>query len=209
MASRSLVSTEAGDAQPFRRVCLERFRASHEVQSCQRHESSASRGGRLCIGRPRINGEGSIAGSSQEGKDGSESCPTSQERTSKAADRISRLQSALDFLGHDSQDAELLKASLKTVQEQSRVRPLGERLDSCLQCIERAKERVFRAEARILEAQNDKRLAESQLAQAQQDLVKMKEEASVSDDPPPEQVPRYVPNEEVQRLEGQLSKLEA
>ena len=34
------------------------------------------------------------------------------------------------------------------------------------------------------EAQDDKWLAESQLAQAQQDLVR-REDASVSDDPPP------------------------
>ena len=53
-----------------------------------------------------------------------------QERAAEAADRISRLQSALDLLGHDSPDAEHLKASLKKVQEQSRVRPLGECLDS-------------------------------------------------------------------------------
>ena len=54
-------------------------------------------------------------------------------RAVEAADRINRLQSVLDLLGHDSPDAEHLKASLKKVQEQSRVRPMGERLDSCLQ----------------------------------------------------------------------------
>ena len=68
---------------------------------------------------------------------------------------------------------------------------------------------MSRAEARILEAQDDKRLAESQLAQAQQDLVRMREEASVSDDPPPEQVPLCDPNEELQRLRVQVAKIEA
>ena len=68
---------------------------------------------------------------------------------------------------------------------------------------------MSRAEARILEAQDDKRLAESQLAQAQQDLARMREEASVSDDPPPEHLPRCDPNEEVQRLRVQVAKLEA
>ena len=56
---------------------------------------------------------------------------------------------------------------------------------------------MFRAEARILEAQDDKRLAEFQLAQVQQDLARMREEACVSDDPLPEHVPRCDPNEEV------------
>ena len=129
-----------------------------------------------------------------------------QERAAQAADRISRLQSALDLLEHDSPDAEPLTASLKKVQEKSRVRPLGKRLDSCLQFIERAQGRV---EARILEAQDDKRLAESQLAQAQEDLVRMRVEANVSDDPPPEHIPRCDPNEEVQRLRAQVAKLEA
>ena len=50
---------------------------------------------------------------------------------------------------------------------------------------------------RPLEAQDDMRLAESQLAQAQQDLVRLMEETSVSDDPPPEQVPRCDSNEEL------------
>ena len=108
------------------------------------------------VTRPRIDGEGCITGSSSEGKMEATVVRHPQERAAEAADRISRLQSALDLLGH----------SLKKVQEQSRVRPLGERLDSCLQFIERAKGRVSRAEARILEAQDDKRLAESQLAQA-------------------------------------------
>ena len=38
-----------------------------------------------------------------------------QERATEAADRISKLQSALDLLGHDSLDAEHLKASIKKV----------------------------------------------------------------------------------------------
>ena len=72
-----------------------------------------------------------------------------QERAVEAAGRISRLESALELLGHDSPEAEPLEASLKKAQEQFRVRPLGERLDSCLQFIERAKGRVSRAEASI------------------------------------------------------------
>ena len=52
-----------------------------------------------------------------------------QERAVEAADRISRLQYALDLLGHDSPEAEFLKVS---VQEESCVRPVGE-LDSHLQ----------------------------------------------------------------------------
>ena len=116
MASRSLAFTEAGDAQPFSRVFLG-FCASHEVQGGQRHESGASRGCLFCIGRPRIDGEGSITRSSSEGKDGGKSCQTSP-RTSSGG-RRSWLQSALDLLGHDSPDAKHLKVSLKKVQSRA------------------------------------------------------------------------------------------
>ena len=71
---------------------------------------------------------------------------------------------------------EPLKAALMKAQEQSRVRPSAERLDSCLPFIERAKGRVSPAEARIRESQDDKFLVEAQLVQAQQDLVRMREE---------------------------------
>ena len=67
VASRSLASTEAGDAQPISGVCFEGVRASGKVQGCQRNESGASRGGPLCIGTPRIDSEGSTAGSSPVG----------------------------------------------------------------------------------------------------------------------------------------------
>ena len=67
-----------------------------------------------------------------------------QERAAEAADRINRRQSVVDFLGHDSPDAELLKVSLKKAQDQSRVRLLGERLASGLQFIARVKGRVSR-----------------------------------------------------------------
>ena len=56
---------------------------------------------------------------------------------SKAQARVSRLQAALDLLGADNPDAELLNASLETAKRQCRVQPVGERLDSCLKFVER------------------------------------------------------------------------
>ena len=111
-----------------------------------------------------MDGEGSIAGSFLEGKDGGQKLSDipKHERRQIASAGCSLLWICW-VLRQDSPDTEHLKASLKKVEEQFRVRPL----DSCFQFIDRAEGRVFRVEARILEAQDDKRLAESQLAQAQ------------------------------------------
>ena len=99
-------STKAGDAQLFSRVCVEGFCASCEVQGSQGHESCAFRGGPLCIGRPRINGEG-IAGSFPEGKDGglklSDISKNEQRRQHMASTGCNLLWICF---GHDSQDAE-------------------------------------------------------------------------------------------------------
>ena len=65
-------------------------------------------------------------------------------RVAEAQARVSRLQAALDLLGADNPDAELLKASLETAKRQCRVQPVGERLDSCLKFVERAQGRIER-----------------------------------------------------------------
>ena len=98
VASRSSASTKAGDAQPFSRVCFEGFCASREVQGGQGH-SCASRGGPLCIGRSRIDGEGSIAGSSPEGKDGGQSCQTSPRTSGRGSRSHQQVAICFGFVG--------------------------------------------------------------------------------------------------------------
>ena len=53
---------------------------------------------------------------------------------------------ALQLLGEDDPDAEPLKVALKQVRMHARVRPVGERLDLCLQYVARVKKQVARAE---------------------------------------------------------------
>ena len=68
----------------------------------------------------------------------------------EAQARVSRLQAALDMLGADIPDAELLKVFLDIAKRQCRVQPVGERLDSCLKFVERAQGGIETTELRDL-----------------------------------------------------------
>ena len=56
-----------------------------------------------------------------------------QQKVADAAARVGRLEAALRLLGEDDPDAEPLKVALKQARMHARVRPVGERLDLCLQ----------------------------------------------------------------------------
>ena len=66
------------------------------------------------------------------------------ERVEEAKARVARLEGALQLLGVDSPDAEPIKVVLETARGQCRVLPVGERLDSCLKFVDRAKGRVLK-----------------------------------------------------------------
>ena len=106
-------------------------------------------------------------------------------RVAEAQARVSRLQAAVDLLGVDNPDAELLKASLEAAKRQCRVQPVGERLDSCLKFVERAQGRVERQKRIVEEAQQVLANYESQLAAGLQDLERLRAEARACPIPPP------------------------
>ena len=62
-----------------------------------------------------------------------------QQRVAEASARVERLEAALKLLGEDDPHAEPLKIALKRAKSQAQVRPVGERLDLCLQYIARVK----------------------------------------------------------------------
>ena len=68
------------------------------------------------------------------------------DRVAEAQARVIRLQAAVDLLGEDNPDAASLKTMLAEAKAQTRVAPIGERLDACLKFIERAKKRLESAE---------------------------------------------------------------
>ena len=63
--------------------------------------------------------------------------------------RVGRLEAALEVLGSDSPEAQPLKALLKKAQEQTRVLPIGERMDSTMKFIQRSKARIEKQQAEL------------------------------------------------------------
>ena len=57
----------------------------------------------------------------------------------EAQARVIRVQAAVDLLGEDNPDAASLKTMLAEAKAQTRVAPVGERLDACLLFFERVK----------------------------------------------------------------------
>ena len=73
-------------------------------------------------------------------------CSTPQDRMAEASARVTRLEAALQLLGEDSLVAAPLKVALEQARGQARLRPVGERLDSCLHFIERVKKQIAKAQ---------------------------------------------------------------
>ena len=69
-------------------------------------------------------------------------CSTPQDRMAAASARVTRLKAALQLLGEDTPGAAALKVALEQARGQARLRPVGERLNPCLQFIERVKKQI-------------------------------------------------------------------
>ena len=72
-----------------------------------------------------------------------------QQRVAEAYALVDRLAAAFKVLGEDDPDAEPLMAALTRAKVQAQVRPVGERLDLCLQYVTRVKKQVARAEEQV------------------------------------------------------------
>ena len=101
-------------------------------------------------------------------------------RGSRKRKRGSRLEGALQLLGVDSPDAEPIKVALETARGQCRVLLVGERLDSCLKFVERAKARVLKQQIEVQAAQELLAKFESQVAQGLADVERLRAEARVT-----------------------------
>ena len=128
-------------------------------------------------------------------------------RVAEAQARVSRLQAALDLLGADNPDAELLKASLETAKRQCRVQPVGERLDSCLKFVERAQGRIERQKKIVEEAQQLLTKCESQLAAGLQDLERLRAEARACPAPPASHTEPSIETTELLDLRREVEQL--
>ena len=136
-----------------------------------------------------------------------------QQKVADAAARVGRLEAALQLLGEDDPDAEPLKVALKQARMQARVRPVGERLDLCLQHVARVKKQVARAEDQVREAREVFAQMEEKLANGLRDLEVLRAEASAQprhcpEPSTPRQGMEVDPNEEVIRLRAQVAELQ-
>ena len=68
--------------------------------------------------------------------------------------RVGRLEAALEVLGSDIPEAQPSKALLTKAQEQTRVLPIGERMDSTLKFSERSKARIEKQQAELSREQD-------------------------------------------------------
>ena len=136
-----------------------------------------------------------------------------QQRVAEASARVERLEAALKLLGEDDPDAEPLKIALKRAKSQAQVRPVGERLDLCLQYIARVKRQVARAEEHVREAKEAQVQMEEKLANGLRDLEALRAEASEEPRQRPQQgvaqpVMEVEPNEEIVRLRALVAELQ-
>ena len=93
-----------------------------------------------------------------------------------ASARVSRLEAALHVFGEDSPYAAPLKVALD--QARGQAKPVGERLNSCLQFVERVKKQITRAQERERQAQLDRTFQEEKLAEGLRNLEVLRAEAN-------------------------------
>ena len=107
------------------------------------------------------------------------------DRVAEAQARVIRLQAAVDLLVEDNPDAASLKTMLAEAEAQTRVAPVGERLDACLKFIERAKKRLESADQDVIKAQEVRASRETKLSEGLANLQRLCSEAtSVAPVPP-------------------------
>ena len=103
-------------------------------------------------------------------KTAKEDVPKPMHPEQEASARVGRLEAALKMLGENDPDAEPLKAALKQARIHARVRPVGERLDLCLQYTARVKKQLARAEEQVRTAQEVQRQTVEKLNNGLRDL---------------------------------------
>ena len=132
---------------------------------------------------------------------------------SAALAKIARLEAAITALGPDnSLEKTLLEEALQKVKKGAKMTPVGERLDSCLQFIERASKRLQLCESDLAQVLQKKSRLEDELAQARRNLEVLRAEASetaAAAPPPPHasgEVEQLQPNVAKLRMEKEDSK---
>ena len=91
---------------------------------------------------------------------------------SAALAKIARLEAAITALGpDDSKEKSVLEEALQKVKKGAKMTPVGERLDFCLQFIERASKRLQLCEVDLAQVLQKKSRLEDELVQARRNLT--------------------------------------
>ena len=120
---------------------------------------------------------------------------------SNASAEVQRLETAISALGETSPHAKPLVEALRIARAKSAVPPLQQRIQSCKLCIERAKQRVVRAEAVITRAVEQKAICEGEVAEGEKRLQQLLSEDASSAPPVPACSPQ------VAKLQRQIDDL--
>ena len=130
--------------------------------------------------KPQISSKKENKRQTEPNVSGSESRRGPPPRVSPAAqDQVVRLQTAVNALGDDnSPEAKMLRDTLKKAQQEATAAPVGVRLDACAQFVERAKNRLLKADKALRKAQDERAKMEQKLREGEQRLEEFRAEAS-------------------------------
>ena len=125
--------------------------------------------------------------------------------TEAARAKVTALEAAISALGSADEGAlKSLHEALQKAKQSTHVPPVGERLDACHQFIERAKNRLAKADENLLKLQTERTQLATELAEGQARFEALRAEAGAV--PPSPGVPKDV-NSELQRMQGVIDEL--
>ena len=104
--------------------------------------------------------------------------PAPSEVHAAAVDRVHRLEAAIEALGVGSEEAKGLEEALVRAKRGANLAPVGERLDSTAQFVERCKKRLQSAEAGVKEAIVFRDKAVAKMEAGQRNLETLRAEAA-------------------------------
>ena len=126
--------------------------------------------------------------------------PKPSEVRAAASTRIARLQGALASLGpDDTEERKVLEAALKKAKTQAAVPPVEDQIAMSVKFLERARKRLAVADTEVQAAVKKKSQCEQEIAEAEADLARLREEHSASGEEP---------KTEVQQLRARVAQLE-
>ena len=103
---------------------------------------------------------------------------TPEVAVSEAVGEVKKLAAAIAALGPDSVHAKGLHEALRIARARSKLPPVAERVESCKKYLDRARQRVVRAQDVIDKATAQKKLHEEEVVEGERRLAQLQAEAS-------------------------------